>query len=76
MIAGCNNPAPAFHSNGTLFVVCNEFELTSIDPNGAGGGLDGGEWAPLQAIGGNQPSDGRHWEDAHLWFDSQCVLIC
>ena len=68
VIADCNNPAPAYHPNGTLFVVCNQFMLTSIAP----GALARGAWMPLAASGldGEKPNDGRHWEDAHLWFDS------
>jgi hypothetical protein len=25
---GCNNPAPAYHPNGTLYVVCNHLDIT------------------------------------------------
>lgn len=68
---GCNNPAPAFHPNGTLFVVCNQFQLTSIHPDALR--RDTGEWTPLRSSGldAPKPEDGRHWEDAFLWFDSR-----
>lgn len=64
---GCNNPAPAYHPNGTLFVICNEMQLTSISPDG----LARGAWTPLRPSGldAPKPQDGRHYEDAHLWFD-------
>eukprot|EP01062_Namystynia_karyoxenos_P073626 TRINITY_DN70433_c0_g1_i1.p1 TRINITY_DN70433_c0_g1~~TRINITY_DN70433_c0_g1_i1.p1 ORF type:complete len:396 (+),score=114.56 TRINITY_DN70433_c0_g1_i1:86-1189(+) len=58
----CNNPAPTFHPNGTLFLVCNNggFQLTHAVGNG---------WAPLTQIGGHGSDRDRHWEDPFLWFD-------
>eukprot|EP01052_Picozoa_sp_SAG31_P019788 SAG31_NODE_1459_length_8254_cov_4.297854_8_plen_519_part_00 len=86
LIGGCNNPAPAFHpTNNTLFVVCNQFQITSIAP----GALNSGSWTPLRPIDGKKPEDGRSWEDvssvlgnllrAHTSsgaFDANCFTDC
>lgn len=58
----CNNPAPAYHPNGTLFVVCNHLDITSVPD------WDQGSWAPLRNMG-NPPKNLRNWEDPYLWFD-------
>lgn len=54
----CNNPAPAYHPNGTLFVVCNHLDITYA--------LDDweGDWAPLRSMGHPGPgSRVGHYED-------------
>ena len=68
----CNNPAPAFHPNGTLFVICNHMQITraSADP------LDPhNTWSSLRRMA-RLPANGtideaRNWEDPSLWFDSR-----
>lgn len=55
---GCNNPAPEFHPNGTLFVICSSGDVTSAPS------WDG-PWTAKRSIG-SRPFG---WEDAHLWFD-------
>jgi hypothetical protein len=73
----CNNPSPAYHPNGTLFVLCNNDQLTHLLPDSApneSGALDRGAWAPLGKMRLNHSTCGdpdRHWEDAHLWFDAR-----
>jgi hypothetical protein len=69
----CNNPAPAFHPNGTLFVICNHFQITSnvnwsASPQKTG--FQGG-WSPLVSIGQPTDDNDRHWEDPTLWFDKR-----
>eukprot|EP01065_Artemidia_motanka_P027846 TRINITY_DN33041_c0_g1_i1.p1 TRINITY_DN33041_c0_g1~~TRINITY_DN33041_c0_g1_i1.p1 ORF type:complete len:358 (+),score=102.20 TRINITY_DN33041_c0_g1_i1:54-1127(+) len=59
----CNNPAPAYHPNGTLFLVCNNFGLTHAD------GWNASNWAPVRSIPSPGGDPERHWEDAFLWFD-------
>jgi hypothetical protein len=71
-IPHCNNPAPAYHPNGTLFVVCNQFYLTNLIGQASDGALERGDWTPLRPSGvdpGSCNDTARHWEDAHLWFD-------
>ena len=58
----CNNPAPAFHPNGSLFVVCNHMQLTHASA------WDAGDWAPQRSMGVTPPGSGG-WEDPTLWFD-------
>lgn len=61
----CNNPAPAFHPNGTLFVVCDHFDITTTST----GDIDG-EWTPLRSMGRpTKASRSGNWEDPYLWFD-------
>ena len=61
----CNNPAPAFHPNGTLFVVCDHFDITTTST----GDIDG-DWAPLRSMGRpSKYSRSGNWEDPYLWFD-------
>ena len=57
-VSPCGNPAPAFHPNGTLFVVCNHFDLTHTLTD------DGwrGEWAPLRSMTKTGGDTARHWE--------------
>ena len=61
----CNNPAPAFHPNGTLFVVCNHLDLTYTATSKGWKG----EWAPLSRLKPNFTDKDRNWEDPFLWFD-------
>lgn len=46
----CNNPAPAYHPNGTLFIICNNFDLVSA-PYGWNA-----EWTKPTSIGKPPPS--------------------
>ena len=73
--SGCNNPAPAFHPNGTLFVVCNHFSITSATAVDAGGPIWNAPYTPLVPIGHPRSSgmqdETRHWEDPTLWFDKR-----
>lgn len=60
----CNNPAPAYHPNGTLFVVCNHLDITVATDDWEGG------WSPLRSIGHPGPySRPGNYEDPYLWFD-------
>jgi len=59
---GCNNPAPAFHPNGTLFMICNHMYITSA-PHWDG------EWQRMRSLGKKGGDPDRHWEDPTLWFD-------
>lgn len=58
----CNNPAPAFHPNGTLFCICNHLDITYASSWNS-------TWAPLRNIGHPSDDPDRHWEDPFLWFD-------
>jgi len=61
----CNNPAPAYHPNGTLFVVCNHLDITYAAADWEG------EWAALRSMG--HPGNGSragHYEDPYLYFDA------
>jgi hypothetical protein len=58
----CNNPAPAFHPNGTLFAVCNHLQMTHAK-------TWQDEWTPLATIGAPTDDKDRKWEDPFLWFD-------
>eukprot|EP01062_Namystynia_karyoxenos_P021972 TRINITY_DN183_c1_g1_i1.p1 TRINITY_DN183_c1_g1~~TRINITY_DN183_c1_g1_i1.p1 ORF type:complete len:423 (+),score=140.41 TRINITY_DN183_c1_g1_i1:65-1270(+) len=70
---GCNNPAPAFHPNGTLYCVCNSggFQVWRTDDPAAG------DWAKLGALdfpaswGGKGSPDAEYLrnEDPYLYFD-------
>ena len=59
----CNNPAPALHPNGTLFLVCTWFMMSAPSPRGP--------WSPPIPF----KSTGRRplgaWEDPYLWFDAR-----
>jgi len=59
---GCNNPAPAFHPNGTLFVVCDHISMTYASSWN-------GTWSPKRIMGHPHDDRQRHWEDPFLWFD-------
>ena len=62
--SGCNNPAPAYHPNGTLFAICNHLDITMA--------LDDfqGNWTALRSMGHpGKTSRAGHWEDPYLWFD-------
>merc|ERR1719174_2025986 len=63
----CNNPAPAYHPNGSLFVICNHMQITTTDS-----GDWNGTWTPLRKIGHPDKHSSRpgHWEDPFLWFDA------
>ena len=64
--SGCNNPAPAYHPNGTLFLVCNHLDIAI-----AAGDWQG-SWSKLRSMGNpkHQPgSRAGNWEDPYLWFD-------
>jgi len=54
----CNNPAPAYHPNGTLFVVCNHLDITTAMEDYTG------TWTSLRGMGhpGNHSRAGN-WED-------------
>lgn len=58
----CNNPAPAFHPNGTLFMICNHMSITSASSWDE-------EWQPERGLGKSGGDRQRHWEDPTLWFD-------
>jgi hypothetical protein len=75
-VHACNNPAPAYHPNGSLYVICNHNQITHIPPGDEA--LRRGAWTPLRlsldphapgAAGCGDPA--RSWEDPHLWFDSR-----
>ena len=55
------------YPKGTLYVVCNNDQLTYLLPGKDA--LERGAWAPLRRRlhpeGCGDPD--RHWEDAHLW---------
>eukprot|EP00039_Didymoeca_costata_P029648 m.25668 g.25668 ORF g.25668 m.25668 type:complete len:433 (+) comp7728_c0_seq2:22-1320(+) len=69
---GCNNPAPAFDANGTLFVVCNSHTIYRADGDPMSSDanwtkitdIPTGEWVP--------PGLGAYIriEDAYLWQDA------
>eukprot|EP00039_Didymoeca_costata_P033068 m.40577 g.40577 ORF g.40577 m.40577 type:complete len:362 (+) comp9681_c0_seq1:64-1149(+) len=62
----CNNPAPAFHPNGTLFVICNHMDITHTDD------WMKGPWSPTTNLNRtNSPLKGKNWEDPFLWFDKR-----
>jgi len=69
VVGSCNNPAPAYHPNGTLFVVCNHNQMTHLMPGK--GALRNGDWAQLSTpLDPSSCGDkDRHWEDPFLWFD-------
>lgn len=58
----CNNPAPAFHPNGTLFMICDHMFITSASSWE-------GEWQPKRHLGKPAGDPDRNWEDPTLWFD-------
>jgi len=58
----CNNPAPAFHPNGTLFLICNDFSVTSAATWDA-------EFTPKRGMPKHYSDHDRNWEDPTLWFD-------
>lgn len=59
---GCNNPAAAFHPNGTLFLICNHMQITSASTWDQA-------WQPMRSLGKVGGDHNRHWEDPTLWFD-------
>eukprot|EP00656_Telonema_subtile_P035558 TRINITY_DN39534_c0_g1_i1.p1 TRINITY_DN39534_c0_g1~~TRINITY_DN39534_c0_g1_i1.p1 ORF type:complete len:372 (+),score=51.01 TRINITY_DN39534_c0_g1_i1:204-1319(+) len=62
----CNNPAPAYHPNGTLYVICNHVEITNAVTQ-AGVIVS---WTALRKIGSPGPqSRSGNYEDPFLWFD-------
>jgi hypothetical protein len=62
----CNNPAPAYHPNGTLFVVCNHLDITVAMEDYTG------TWSALRSMGKpGKYSRAGNWEDPYLWFDSR-----
>jgi hypothetical protein len=58
----CNNPAPAYHPNGTLFVVCNHLDITVAVDDWEG------EWTPLRSMGG--PGSGSRQGN----YEDPCVV--
>ena len=60
----CNNPSPALHPNGTLFLVCTWFMMSAASPLGP--------WSAPISI---EPTTGGRpfgaWEDPDLWFDAR-----
>jgi len=65
--SSCNNPAPMFHPNGTLFLVCSHNYISRasshpLDPANV--------YHTHQMVKTGAPNDpDRHWEDPSLWFD-------
>ena len=57
--------------NGTLFVVCNNDQITYLLPEADA--LERGSWAPLgkKLNPGSCGDPDRNWEDGHLWFDAR-----
>merc|ERR1711884_314527 len=53
---------PAFHPNGTLFMICNHMSITSASSWDE-------EWQPERGLGKSGGDRQRHWEDPTLWFD-------
>ena len=59
----CNNPAPALHPNGTLFLACTWFMMSAPSPLGP--------WSspiPIKSVGARPLGA---WEDPYLWFDAR-----
>ena len=77
-IHGCNNPAPARHPNGTIFVVChNKPELilhSAPSVHGPwttiGNIMDAGN-TPVVAGTPHEWTNRTVWEDPHLWIDPE-----
>ena len=66
----CNNPAPAFHPNGTLFAVCNHQQITRASGAPLSLNTSWSELATMQKLPAHGTVDrDRHWEDPSLWFD-------
>eukprot|EP00937_MAST-01D_sp_MAST-1D-sp2_P006230 g6230.t1 len=62
--SGCNNPSPARHPNGTLYLFCTWSIRASQS------GTPEGPWdAPVAVHPPN--SNARHWEDPFLWIDAR-----
>eukprot|EP00041_Stephanoeca_diplocostata_P019148 m.407417 g.407417 ORF g.407417 m.407417 type:complete len:286 (+) comp21225_c0_seq8:253-1110(+) len=59
----CETPGPAFHPNGTLFVVCNKFQLLSTND------WETSKWDTVIDMGHPTDDPDRHWEDPFLWID-------
>lgn len=66
---GCNNPAPAFDANGTLFVVCNSVSIYRAGDNP----MDKSAWTKISNIDEAQWTDHHYLkvEDAYLWQGSR-----
>ena len=69
MTPGCNNPAPVWHPNGTLFVACNQDQGVSGWPLHAS--HDGGLTWRLVAEIALPPSWHQGAEDPFLYFDAR-----
>ena len=62
--SGCNNPSPARHPNGTLYLFCTWSIRASQS------GTPEGPWDAPVAV--HPPtSKARHWEDPFLWIDAR-----
>lgn len=68
---GCNNPAPAFAKNGTLFVLCSSSSIWRAE------NVAQGNWTKVIDIDlnnspwtGGAPSEYIRVEDPYLWCDS------
>jgi hypothetical protein len=59
----CNNPSPAIHPNGTLYVACTWRLLSAPGPEGPWV-----EVGPIQPGNGSKQPNGN-WEDPFLFFD-------
>ena len=62
----CNNPAPAVHPNGTVYLACAWSLRRAPSPEGP--------WTPSWPIAGAQTGRiwlGKSWEDPFLWFDKR-----
>jgi len=64
---GCNNPAPAFATNGTLFVVCGSVNIYRADNDP----MNSTGWTSVTIIDESGWTDGHYLkvEDAFLWQD-------
>lgn len=67
---GCNNPAPAFAKNGTLFVLCSSSSIWRAED------VASGNWTKIVDINlndspwtGGAPSEYIRVEDPYLWCD-------
>lgn len=66
----CNNPAPAYHPNGTLFIICNNFDLVSA-PYGWNA-----EWTKPTSIGKPPPSTDTDRQVAGIMLISLFCCWC
>lgn len=69
---GCNNPAPAFAKNGTLFVLCNSNAIWKTDTPDVSAGWNKVATVDLNASPWVTPgtSDYVRIEDPYLWCDA------